>query len=148
MAEGTRYYLYFLNGATPASFCLFSFFSNTNFTEKTVDFSGIQTWIVGGEGEHTDHLTTTTAPTWAVVMVGFFVRLSASLPLSHPFFVLITQSLYKSCHGSISIYVDLFVHLYLQLSAVDLGANLIKHFTIVNYDARAVLTTNLPILRL
>ena len=25
-------------------------------------------------------------------------------------------------------------------------ANLIKHFTIVNYDARVVLTTNLPIL--
>ena len=26
-------------------------------------------------------------------------------------------------------------------------ANLIKHITIVNYDARVVLTTNLPILR-
>ena len=27
-------------------------------------------------------------------------------------------------------------------------ANLIKHFTIINYDTRVVLTTNLPILRL
>ena len=30
--------------------------------KKTVDYSGIQTWIFGIEGEHTDHLTTTTAP--------------------------------------------------------------------------------------
>ena len=42
-------------------FCLFSFFSNTFFTEKTVDASGIQTRIVGVEGKHADHLTTTTA---------------------------------------------------------------------------------------
>ena len=40
---------------------LFSFFSNTNFIEKTVGFSRIQTWIVGAEGEHADHSTTTTA---------------------------------------------------------------------------------------
>ena len=40
---------------------LFSFFSNTNFTEKTVDVCGIRTQIVGVEGEHADHLTTTTA---------------------------------------------------------------------------------------
>ena len=38
-------------------FCLFSFFSNTN----TVDVSGIQTRIVGVEGEHADHLTTSKA---------------------------------------------------------------------------------------
>ena len=30
-------------------------FSNTNFTEKTVGFSWIRTWIVGKEGEHADH---------------------------------------------------------------------------------------------
>ena len=41
-------------------FDLFSFFSNTKFTEKTVDFSGIQTPIVWLEGKHADHLTTTT----------------------------------------------------------------------------------------
>ena len=41
--------------------CLFSFFSNTNFTEKTVGFSGIQTWIIGVEGKPTDQLNTTTA---------------------------------------------------------------------------------------
>ena len=47
-------------GPTPASFCLFSLFSNTNFTEKT-GFSKIRTRIVGAEGEHVDHLSTTTA---------------------------------------------------------------------------------------
>ena len=48
-------------GPTPASFCLFSFFSNTNFTEKTVGVSRIRTLIIGVEGEHTDPLTATTA---------------------------------------------------------------------------------------
>ena len=43
-------------------FCLFSFFSSRNCTEITVDFSGIQTQIVRVDGEHADHLTTTTAP--------------------------------------------------------------------------------------
>ena len=40
----------FKNGQTPASFCLFSYFSNSNFVEKTEGFGGI--WIVGVEGEH------------------------------------------------------------------------------------------------
>ena len=31
------------------------------FYRKIVDLSGIRTWIVGVEGEHADHLTTTTA---------------------------------------------------------------------------------------
>ena len=48
------------NEPTPASFCLFSFFSNTNFTENTLDIRGIRTRIIGVEGEHADHLTTTT----------------------------------------------------------------------------------------
>ena len=39
---------------TPASLNLLSFFA-----EKTVGFSGIRTWIIRVEGEHTDHLTTT-----------------------------------------------------------------------------------------
>ena len=43
---------------TRPHFCLFSFFSNTNFTEKNVGLSGIRTRIV--EGKHADHLTTTT----------------------------------------------------------------------------------------
>ena len=42
-------------------FCLFSFFSNTNFTETTVGFSGIRTRIIGVEGKHADHLATTTS---------------------------------------------------------------------------------------
>ena len=41
---------------------LFSFFSSTNFTEKPVGFSRIQTRIVGVEDEYADHLTTTMAP--------------------------------------------------------------------------------------
>ena len=40
---------------------LFSFFSNKNFTGKTVDVSGIPTRIVRVEGEHADYLTTTPA---------------------------------------------------------------------------------------
>ena len=47
----------FLNGPTLASFCLFSFFSNTNFIEKLQT----QTRIVRVEGEQTDHLSTTNA---------------------------------------------------------------------------------------
>ena len=39
-------------------FCLLLFFSNTDFTEKTVDVSRIRTRIVGVEGEHADRLTT------------------------------------------------------------------------------------------
>ena len=37
-------------------YCLFSFFSNTKFTEKTVGVSGVQTRIVGVEGEHVNDL--------------------------------------------------------------------------------------------
>ena len=43
---------------TPASFCLISFFSNTILQKNLI---GIRTQIVGVEGEHADHLTTTTA---------------------------------------------------------------------------------------
>ena len=42
----------FLNGPTPASFCLFLFTSNKNVYRKNVGFSGIRTWIVGVEGKH------------------------------------------------------------------------------------------------
>ena len=52
--------------ARPLS-CLFSFFLNTNFTEKTVDFSGIQTRIVGLEGKHVDQMTTTAGQTNSVL---------------------------------------------------------------------------------
>ena len=41
-------------------FVLFSFFSIT-ILQKIVDLSGIRTRIVGVEGQHVDHLTTTTA---------------------------------------------------------------------------------------
>ena len=46
----------------PGIFFVFSSFSNANFYRiKTAGFSGIRTGIVGVEGEHADHLTTTTA---------------------------------------------------------------------------------------
>ena len=46
-------------GRSRLLFCLFSIFS-AKIWQKNVDFSGIQTRIIGVEGEHTDHLTTTT----------------------------------------------------------------------------------------
>ena len=49
------------NGQPRPLFCLFSFFTNTNLTEKTVGVRRIRTQIVGVEGKHADHLTTTTA---------------------------------------------------------------------------------------
>ena len=48
-----------LMGQPHASFCLFSSFQ-TQILRKNVCFSTIQTWIVEVEGEHTDHLTSTT----------------------------------------------------------------------------------------
>ena len=47
-------------GPTPTSFCLFSFLFRQQFYRKILDFSGIWTWIVGVEGEHANHFTTTT----------------------------------------------------------------------------------------
>ena len=53
--------MFYKSGSTKASFCLFLFFSNTLLQKKTIGFSGIQTRIIGVEGEHADHLTTITA---------------------------------------------------------------------------------------
>ena len=53
----------FLNGSTPASFLVYFHSFQTQFLQKkTVGVSGIRTRIVGVEGKHADHLTTTTAP--------------------------------------------------------------------------------------
>ena len=60
LANPILHYYSFFNGESPASFCLFSFFSN-NLQNKTVDFIGIRTRIVRVVGGHADHLTTTTA---------------------------------------------------------------------------------------
>ena len=49
--------MFFNKWANPDLF-IFSFFSNTILQKK---FSVIQTGIVGVEGEHANHLTTTTA---------------------------------------------------------------------------------------
>ena len=43
-------------------FVYFRSFQTQFLQEKTVGFSGTRTRIIGVEGEHTDHLTTTTAP--------------------------------------------------------------------------------------
>ena len=51
----------FKSGSTTASFLLiFVLFKHKSY-RKNWDFGGIQTRIVGGEGKHADHLTTTTA---------------------------------------------------------------------------------------
>ena len=55
-----NYNLFLKNGPTPASFVYFRSFQ-IQFYRTTVDFSGIQTQIFRVEGEHADHLTTTTA---------------------------------------------------------------------------------------
>ena len=46
-------------GPIPASFCLFSFLTNSNFTEKAEGVSRIRTRIVKVESKHADLLTTT-----------------------------------------------------------------------------------------
>ena len=55
----------------PASFCLFSFFSNTNLKEKTVDLSRIWTQSIRVEGKHADHLTTTMAQHRTCYLINF-----------------------------------------------------------------------------
>ena len=53
---------------TPASFLFFIIFKHEIY-RKTVGVSGTQTRIVGVEGEHTDHLTTITAPSFISLML-------------------------------------------------------------------------------
>ena len=52
--------IFLKNGPTRPLFCLFSFFSIT-ILQKNCRPQQIRTRIVGVEGEHADHLTTTTA---------------------------------------------------------------------------------------
>ena len=52
---------YFLMGQSRPFLFIF-FLLKHILQEKTVDFSGTHTQIVGVEGDHADHLTTTTAP--------------------------------------------------------------------------------------
>ena len=51
----------FLQWANPGLFLFICVLSKHKFSEKTLGFSGIRTRIVRVEGEHADHLTTTTA---------------------------------------------------------------------------------------
>ena len=56
-------------GVNRGLFLFILFFSSTNFTEKAVDFSGIQTHTVGVDGKQADHLPTTTAH--SLIFLGF-----------------------------------------------------------------------------
>ena len=58
---GYQWHVFFKKG--PVSFCSFLFFSSTNFSAKTLGVNGIRHWIVGVEGLHADHLTTTMVQT-------------------------------------------------------------------------------------
>ena len=49
------------NGPTPALFVNFCSFQTQNLQTKTLGFTGIRARVVVVEGEHADHLTTTTA---------------------------------------------------------------------------------------
>ena len=51
----------FLNEPSPATFLFIFVLFNHKFYRKNVGVSGNRTRIVGAEGEHADHLTTTTA---------------------------------------------------------------------------------------
>ena len=52
------------------------------FYRKNVGFSGIRTWIIRVEGEHADHLTTTTTR-FKTVFVPIFCISEKSLSLNH-----------------------------------------------------------------
>ena len=51
--------MFLKNGPTSAFFVYLSLFRTQILHKKAVGFSEIRTWIIGVEGEHTDHLTTT-----------------------------------------------------------------------------------------
>ena len=81
---------YFLKKCRPTEplFVIFVLFK-LNFTEKTVGFSGFQTQIVGIEGKHADHLTTTTAPRYAIIVsLMLLLEPSRSLPKATELFSL------------------------------------------------------------
>ena len=110
-----------------ASIRLFSFFSNTNFTEKTVSFSGNRTRIVALEGKHVDHLSTTTAKLYLMHRrdLKFFLRFGHILTLSS-----------WGCHCSLYLYLwPFFRSVSLQLhSLADFYLNSNIHPSIIFYS--------------
>ena len=110
-----------------ASIRLFSFFSNTNFTEKTVSFSGNRTRIVALEGKHVDHLSTTTAKLYLMHRrdLKFFLRFGHILTLSS-----------WGCHCSLYLYLwPFFRSVSLQLhSLADFYLNNNIHPSIIFYS--------------
>ena len=102
-----------------ASFCLFLFFSNTNFTEKTVGVSWIRTRIVGVEGEHADHLTTT-LPHFFICMslckVLIYVSISQIYICLSLFFTCLSLRLILLCVTlSVALYFCLFIFICLWI---------------------------------
>ena len=63
---------FFLKWANPGLFLFIFVLFKHNIIEKTLGFSGIRTRIVGVEGEHADHLTTTTAQCLISFMIDHF----------------------------------------------------------------------------
>ena len=72
-------------------FVLFNF--NNNFNWKIEDFSWIQTQIVGVEGEHADHLTTTMAQDLFICPTGKILPNLVTLSFSYPHFLEGTNTL-------------------------------------------------------
>ena len=63
--KSTDLKFWFLKWPFPAAFSFYVRCFQTVLRDKTFDFSGIWTRIIKVEGEHTDHLTTTTtSPKW------------------------------------------------------------------------------------
>ena len=71
--KGFNVFFFLKKWADPGLFLFIFVLFKHNYSEKIVGFSGIRTRIVGVEGEHADHLTTTTA------QKGFNVKLINAL---------------------------------------------------------------------
>ena len=108
-----EHFSFLKNGPTPASFCLFSFFSNTHFTQKTVGFIGIRTRIVRVEGEHAYHLTTNTS-------LSAFFYYTILLPRSLS--ILYIPFIYETHARNLSLYLSFIT----KLLSLSLSLNIIS----------------------
>ena len=124
-----EHFSFLKNGPTPASFCLFSFFSNTHFTQKTVGFIGIRTRIVRVEGEHAYHLTTNTS-------LSAFFYYTILLPRSLS--ILYIPFIYETHARNLSLYLS-FITKLLSLSQYY------KHNC--DFDGRVIPKANGTVLR-
>ena len=88
-----------INGLTLAFFVYFRSFQK-QFYRKFVGFSWIWTQIVGVEGEHTDHLTTTTALHWQKILATGLISivLNGQRLKSNPYRYLVTLNRFVVQH--------------------------------------------------